>query len=267
MGFKTHKQMGEALLRVKVPTMERVVLLDMALAVEDGSLVYSWGHDRLALAIGKEPGSIAAKSALSQRIIPSLIRKRLIDKTSEAHRGHHAEYVLSMLSDRGMGNGLDAERATASTGMGSGFEAERVAVSTGMGSAQTATPLPTHYQSTDSHNSASTRWSLTDAQRRNVTDALSAIAQRSEGIDVMTFRDRELAYLDSLTFEERHERIGTWAGLRSRATNDGDEDLVEDERLHDLLEVHGFVYVSGDYWPTRVPGEPDAWIDHREESA
>lgn len=252
MGFKTHKQMGEALLRVKVPTMERVVLLDMALAVEDGSLVYSWGHDRLALAIGKEPGTPAAKQALSGRILPRLIERGLIRKTAEAHRGRRAEYVLSVLSDHGMGNGLGAERVT---------------VSTGMGNAQTVTPLPTHYQSTDGHNSASPRWRLTDAQRQNVTDALSAIAHRSDCIDVMAFRDRELAYLGGLPFEERDERIGTWAGLRSRATNDGEEDLVEDERLHDLLEAHGFVYVSGESWPTRVPGQPDAWTDHREESA
>lgn len=128
MGYKTHKRMGEALLRVKVPTMERVVLLDMALAVQDGSLVYSWGHDRLALAIGKEPGTPAAKQALSGRILPRLIERGLIHKTSEAHRGRHAEYVLSVLSDRGMGNGLEAERVT---------------VSTGMGNAQTVTPLPT----------------------------------------------------------------------------------------------------------------------------
>lgn len=128
MGYLTHKRMSQALLGAKVPTLERIVLLDMALAVKDGTLVYSWGHDRLTLAIGKEPGTPAAKQALSGRILPSLARRGLIRKTSEAHRGRHAEYVLAVLSDRGMGNGLEAERVT---------------VSMGMGNAQTVTPLPT----------------------------------------------------------------------------------------------------------------------------
>ncbi len=251
MGYKTHKRMGEALLRVKVPTMERVVLLDMALAVEDGTLVYSWGHDRLALAIGKEPGTPAAKQALSGRILPHLIERGLIHKTSQAHRGRHAEYVLSVLSDRGMGNGLEAERVT---------------VSTGMGNAQTVTPLPTPLpEFTDIRNSASPRWTMTDAQRRNVLDALQAVDARCDSIDVNGFAEAELAYLDGLPPDERRERIATWSGLRSRALTDAGDDLVEDERLHALLSPHGYTW-PGPSWPTRIPGTDNTWTDHREEA-
>ena len=265
MGYKTHRQMGLATLGTGLPTLERAALLDMALAVEDGSLVYAWGHERLAVALDKEPGTKAAKRTL-ERVLSSLIDKGLIARTSRAYRGHNAEYTLTVLA----GNGPRSERGpivTAPAENGPRFEAEWAPVSDRMGPTLGGAPLPITTPNTDSHNSASTRWRLSDAQRRNVTDALSAIAQRSECIDVMAFRDRELAYLDSLTFEERDERIGTWAGLRSRAVNDGDEDLVEDERLHDLLEAHGFIYVSGESWPTRVPGQADAWTDHREESA
>ena len=46
------------------------------------------------LAIGKTPGTTAAKSALTRRILPSLISKGLLRKTSDAHRGHRAEYEL-----------------------------------------------------------------------------------------------------------------------------------------------------------------------------
>ncbi|MGZ0066685.1 hypothetical protein [Microbacterium arborescens] len=266
MGYKTHRQMSLATLGVGLPTLERAALLDMALAVEDGSLTYGWGHERLAVALDKEPGTKAAKRAL-ERVLSSLIDKGLIVRTSRAHRGHNAEYRLAVLE----GNGPRSERGpivAPPVENGPRFEAEWAPVSDRKGPTLGGAPLPITTPNTDAHNSASARWRMTDAQRRNVVDALSAIAHRSHYIDVMAFRDRELAYLDSLTFEERDDRIGTWAGLRSRAMNDGDEDLVEDERLHDLLEAHGFVYVSSERaWPTRIPGQPEAWTDHREESA
>ncbi|WP_274645474.1 hypothetical protein [Microbacterium sp. C7(2022)] len=131
--------MKALLLDAAVTSLERAVLLDMAAAVKDGSTVYSWGHDRLAEAIGKRPGSQAAKSALSVRIIPSLITKGMIRKQSAAHRSHRAEYDLSILSrpvdNSTMGTG-------AQSGMGTGFESEWVPVSGGMGIAQTGTPPP-----------------------------------------------------------------------------------------------------------------------------
>lgn len=160
MGYKTYERMGEALMTINVSRMEHAVLLDMANAVIDGSLIYSWGHDRLARAIRKEPRSAAAKSALSQRIIPSLIAKGLICKVSDAYPGHRAEYELLVLREHetrhgsGMGSGSVVEMGSgddesvsrvthAISEMGSGSDGEWVAVSDGMGSAQTATPLPT----------------------------------------------------------------------------------------------------------------------------
>lgn len=125
--------MKSALLTTTVTSLERAVLLDMATAVVDGSLTYSWGHDRLALAIGKVPGSPAAKQALSVRILPSLIAKGLIRKRSDAHRGHRAEYELVVLE---IGNGgVDSAFAECSPeqGMGNGCELQWVTVSDGMG--------------------------------------------------------------------------------------------------------------------------------------
>ncbi|QMU98210.1 hypothetical protein FVO59_14215 [Microbacterium esteraromaticum] len=153
MGFTTLERMKSALLTTTVTSLERAVLLDMAIAVDDDAPLYTWGHDRLALAIGKTPGTPAAKQALSVRILPSLISKGLIRKRSAAHRGHRAEYELLVLGDPGMGNGSrsgmgngfddDVSRVThGEHGMGNGSEGEWVTVSEGMGNAQTVTPLP-----------------------------------------------------------------------------------------------------------------------------
>ncbi|GEP48803.1 hypothetical protein FVP74_08375 [Microbacterium saccharophilum] len=150
MGYKTAERMKTALRDVDVTRAERAVLVEMSYAVADDSTIYSWGHARLADVLGKAPGSIAAKSALSQRIIPSLIAKRLITKTSDAYRGHNAEYELTVLCDLEMGSGRD-EWVAVSNEMGSGSEDEWVAVSDEMGSAQTATPLTTHYLFTNTH--------------------------------------------------------------------------------------------------------------------
>lgn len=128
MGFTTLERMKDALLTTAVTPLERAVLLDMAVAVDDAAPVYSWGHDRLALAIGKTPGTAAAKQALSVRILPSLISKGLIRKTSDAHRGHRSVYELPVLDAPGMGNGSEAEWVTVSEGMGNGLS---------------VTPLPT----------------------------------------------------------------------------------------------------------------------------
>ena len=129
--------MKERLLHVDVTSLERVVLLDMAAALEGGSTVYTWGHDRLALAIGKEPRSVAAKRALSGRIFPSLVTKGLVKQTSAAHRSRRAEYEVLVLAAMGTGQPVD------NSGMGTGFEHEWVPVSDAMGTAQTGTPAPT----------------------------------------------------------------------------------------------------------------------------
>ena len=81
---------------------------------------------------------------------------------------------------------------------------------------------------------------MTDAQRRNVSDALEAIAARCDAVDVLTSRPAELAYLDRLPSSARRPRIAAWAGLRSHAEQPGG-DLEADPRLHDLLAAHGHV--------------------------
>lgn len=58
MGFTTLDRMKDALLGVPVSPLERIVLLDMAVAVpDDGVPVYTWGHDRLARALGGSPAA------------------------------------------------------------------------------------------------------------------------------------------------------------------------------------------------------------------
>lgn len=136
MGYAEVAAMKERLLSTPVTALERVVLLDMATAVADGSTVYTWGHDRLALAIDKEPRSVAAKRALSGRVFPSLIRKGLVRQTASAHRARRAEYDLVVLHGMGTGQPVD------NSGMGTGLDPEWVPVLDVMGTAQTGTPPP-----------------------------------------------------------------------------------------------------------------------------
>lgn len=140
MSHRENAAMKEALLCVSVTPMERTVLLDMAQALAPGSTLYTWGHDRLALAIGKKPRSTAAKRALSGRIFPSITAKRLVVKTRDAHRGSNAEYDLIVLHGR-----LGAPRMGTGSGarMGTGSGQEWVPVPDGMGTAQTGTPPTT----------------------------------------------------------------------------------------------------------------------------
>jgi len=86
---------------------------------------------------------------------------------------------------------------------------------------------------------------MTEAQRTNVSDALDAIAERCDPIDVLSFLPAELAYLETLRADTRRRRIATWAGLRSQALQHGGDDLAEDDRLHDLLAAHGYGDITG----------------------
>ncbi|WP_307370215.1 hypothetical protein [Microbacterium sp. W4I4] len=99
---------------------------------------------------------------------------------------------------------------------------------------------------------------MTDAQRQNVTDALEVIAGRCDSVDVLAHLPAELAYLDTLPADARRKRITTWAGLRSRADQPGGDDLVEDDRLHNLLAAHGHVWTGDHSGP---------WATYREETA
>jgi hypothetical protein len=137
MGFTTLERMKRALLTATVSSTERLVLLDMAVAVDDTTGIYSWGHERLALAIGKMPGTPAAKQALSGRVIPSLIARGLISKTSSAYPGHRAEYELLVLRGPESSNGS----GKAEPGMGNALDEEWITVSDGKGNAQAVTPL------------------------------------------------------------------------------------------------------------------------------
>ncbi|MGY1551584.1 hypothetical protein ACW5CM_07330 [Microbacterium sp. A588] len=168
--------MKTALLTTTTTPLERTVLLDMAVAVNDDALVYSWGHDRLAQAIGKAPGSTAAKQALSVRILPSLIAKGLISVKSAAHRGHRAEYELLVLQQPEMGNGSRGgarppmSRVTHDEAeMGNGSESKRVTVPEGMGNAH-------RYPSTYSLPITPTSRAQRDASRADdADDVVSAI--------------------------------------------------------------------------------------------
>ncbi|MFC7789735.1 hypothetical protein ACU045_12245 [Microbacterium sp. MAHUQ-60] len=127
----------ERLIGVPVTPFERIVLLDMAESVKSGTTVYKHGHNRLALAIGKRPGTAAAKQALSGRILPALLAKKLLAKISDAHPGYNAEYEILALREAvdnspEMGNGQHV--------MGNGLSREWVTDSADMGNAQTVTP-------------------------------------------------------------------------------------------------------------------------------
>lgn len=100
MGFVTLDRMKDALLAEPVSDLERIVLLDMAVAVDDDTVIYTWGHERLARALGRQPGLKATKSAL-ERVLSRLTARGLLVRTGEAHRGRHAEYTLAVLDLEG----------------------------------------------------------------------------------------------------------------------------------------------------------------------
>lgn len=99
---------------------------------------------------------------------------------------------------------------------------------------------------------------MTDAQHQNAHDAITAVAARTDAIDVLAYLPQELAYLDGLRAETRRKRMAAWAGLRCRAEQPGGDDLIEDDRLHNLLAAHGYVWRAED---------PGLWAGYREETA
>lgn len=258
MGFATLDRMKDALLSVPVSPLERIILLDMAVAVADDSPAYTWGHERLARALGRQPGQKATKSAL-ERVLSGLTARGLLVRTADAHRGRHAEYSLAVLtlegprSDRGPFGADPAEKGPRS---GGGW----APVSDLKGPGLSGAPLPESPPVSLTRNSAERADAriqrMTDAQRRNVSDALEAIAARCDAVDVLASRTAELAYLDRLTSSARRPRIAAWAGLRSHAEQPGG-DLEYDPRLHDLLAAHG--HVCDDC--------TDPWTTYQEETA
>ncbi|WP_448712745.1 hypothetical protein [Microbacterium profundi] len=244
MGFVTYDRMKDALLSVPVSGLERTVLLDMAIAVLDEAPIYTWGHARLARALGKMPGTKATRSTLD-RILSGLKARGLLVLVAKPHRGRSAEYALAVLnaprSERGPFDAepVDNSGTTAANAPRSG--AECAPVSDAMRPGLTGAPLTTTTNSLTRNNTlARAAVPMTDAQRRNVADAFDAIADRCDSIDVLMILPAELAYLDTLPADTRRKRIAAWTGLRSRAEQPGDG-LEDDDRLHDLLAAHGHV--------------------------
>lgn len=99
MGYRHLAGMKRALVGQPVTSLERLVLHDMAAASADG-ITYAFGWDRLAEAIGKEPGSKAAERAL-ERVIPSAIAKGFISRTRKGGNGRTAVYRLDVIAPDG----------------------------------------------------------------------------------------------------------------------------------------------------------------------
>ena len=98
MGFTTAERMKRAMLTTALSPLERIVLLEMAYAVDDTAPVYSWGHERLALVLAKTPGTKAATRAV-ERVLSALRERGLIVLTAKPHRGRRAEYALTVLDE------------------------------------------------------------------------------------------------------------------------------------------------------------------------
>ncbi|MFB7249648.1 hypothetical protein [Microbacterium sp. NPDC056234] len=238
--------MKDALLSVPVSPLERIVLLDMAVAVLDDAPVYTWGQERLARAIGKVPGTKAARSA-TDRVLSGLTRRGLIHLVAKPHRGRSAEYALAVLdgnaprSDRGPFSAQPVDNSEVAADNAPRSRAECAPVSDVMRPGLTGAPLTTTTNSLTCNSTlARAAAPMTGAQRRNVTEAVEAADDRCDSIDVLAFLPGELALLDTLPADTRRKRIAAWTGLRSRAEQPGNG-LEDDERLHDLLAAHGHV--------------------------
>lgn len=99
MGYVELASMKTALIDrtdIHLTGQERIVLLDMAIAVPAGSVLYEFGWDRLALALGKVPGTKAAERAL-ERLTLSLRNKNVISRTRPGGNGRTAQYKLDLL--------------------------------------------------------------------------------------------------------------------------------------------------------------------------
>jgi hypothetical protein len=135
--------MKNALLTTTVTSFERIVLLDMAVAVDDDAPLYSWGHDRLALALGKMPGTRSATRAVD-RVLAGLRTRELVKLSGKPHRGRRAEYTLTVIeenaprSERGAFESRSADNPTNAPR----FNDEWTPVSERMDPGLTGVPLP-----------------------------------------------------------------------------------------------------------------------------
>lgn len=255
MGFVTLDRMKEALLSAPVSPLERIVLLDMAVAVQDGAPTYTWGHDRLALALGREPGLKATKSAL-ERVLSALTSRGLIVRTGAAHRGRHAEYRLAVLelkgprSERGPFVAVPAEK-------GPRFEGERAPVFPVKGPGLSGAPLPVSLPVPLPGNGHRTRRPTAKVappsakQRAHLADLRAAL----EGLE--TERERVTGPTST---QEADDLIGLYRAEAHRRAHNGEPfdcpitDLSPDARRY--YEGRGLADLF-----------PDPWVTEREETA
>lgn len=100
MGYLELEQVKDALLDrddVHLTGQERTVLLDMAAALRHATVVYEFGWDRLAKAIGKSPGTKAAERAM-ERIMLGLRTKGVIERIRVGGNGRTARYDILLLT-------------------------------------------------------------------------------------------------------------------------------------------------------------------------
>lgn len=255
MGFATLDRMKDALLTEPVSTLERIVLLDMAVAVADDSPVYTWGHDRLARALGRQPGLKATKSAL-ERVLSGLTARGLLVRTGNAHRGRHAEYSLAVLelegprSERGPFPADPAEK-------GPRFEGERAPVSGLMGPGLSGAPLPVSLPVSLPGNGHRTRRPTakdappTASQSAHLADLRAAV----EGLET----EQERASIPA-TVQDADALIGLYRAEVHRRAHNGEPfdcpitDLSPDARRY--YEDRGLADL--------FPGQ---WATYREETA
>lgn len=269
MGFTTLERMKAALLDVAVTPLERIVLFDMAVAVDDDAPQYSWGHDRLALALGKAPGSKAATRAVD-RVLSALRDRGLVTLTVKPHRGRRAEYALAVLdgnaprsdrgasrrvaetkaprSDRGPLAESDAENAPRS-------EPECTPVSDVMHPGQTGVPLPISLPTTP-HS----------VQSASDADALTAVV-----IDVDdVFAEAWSRWPKKTARKAARAKFATAASRHPR----GLLGLADDVAAHAAAYVHHqhpaqyvpmlSTWLNGDRWDDPLPGPRarGAQVDH-----
>lgn len=101
MGYVELEQVKDALLArddIRLTNQERIVILDMADALRPATVVYEFGWDRLAKALGKVPGTKAAERAL-ERVVLGLRTKGVLDRIRVGGNGRTAAYDMLLLTE------------------------------------------------------------------------------------------------------------------------------------------------------------------------
>lgn len=221
MGFLALDRMKRALLTVETSPLDRIVLLDMAVAVNDDSTIYSWGHERLALALGKPPRSKAARSAVD-RVIARLTANGRIRLTAKPHPGRSAEYDLLLIrndaprSDRGASEEAAVEKTASAQNNAPRSSDECAPVWDEMHPGLTGAPLPTTTPSlpTNAHRerrAPSNNATRTPGQIAHLRDLAMALGIEHDEIAASTEADARA--LASDLRGEVYRRISTMEGF------------------------------------------------------